>query len=37
VAKIESIVEPDCITNDIRREAMAFVCVHPPILPILVA
>jgi hypothetical protein len=34
MAEIESIVEPDSIGNDIRREAMAFVCIHTMILSI---
>jgi hypothetical protein len=30
VTKIEAIVEPDCIGNDIWREAVALVCIHGP-------
>jgi hypothetical protein len=32
VTEIESIVEPDCVGNDIWRKTMAFICIHPPIL-----
>jgi len=32
-AQIEAIAEPDGIRNDIWRKAMAFVGIHPPILP----
>ena len=35
VAEIESVVEPDGIGNDIWREAVAFVCVHRPIVSIM--
>jgi hypothetical protein len=35
VAEVESVVQPDRVANDFRMEAMAFVCVHPPILSIL--
>jgi hypothetical protein len=34
VAEIEAIVEPDGVRNNFWREAMAFICVHWPILPI---
>ena len=34
MAEIEAIVEPDGIADDIGRESVAFVCVHPPILSI---
>jgi hypothetical protein len=34
VAQVEAIVEPDSIGNDIRRESVAFVGVHRPILAI---
>jgi len=34
VTEIESIVEPDSVTDDIRRESVAFRCIHPPSLPI---
>ena len=29
---IEAIVEPDCITDDVRRASVAFVSIHLPIL-----
>jgi hypothetical protein len=32
MAEIESVVEPDSVTNDIRREAVAFVNVHRQII-----
>ena len=31
---VESVVQPNCVADDFRREPMAFVCVHPPILSI---
>ncbi|MFT4520238.1 MAG: hypothetical protein ACI9JM_002639 [Halioglobus sp.] len=34
VAQIETIVEPDCVGNDIWRESVVLVCVHGPILSI---
>ena len=34
VAEIESIVEPDGVGNDIWRESVALVGIHPPILAI---
>ena len=34
-AQVEAIVEPDSIGNDIRRESVAFVGIHRPILSIL--
>jgi hypothetical protein len=36
VAEIESIVEPDSVADDVRRESVAFVCIHCLIVPILV-
>ena len=27
-------VPPDCIADDIRRESMAFICIHRPILAV---
>jgi hypothetical protein len=30
----EAIVEPDSVANDVGREAMAFIGIHPPILAI---
>jgi hypothetical protein len=35
MAKIESIVEPNGVTNDSWRESVAFICVHEPILTIM--
>jgi hypothetical protein len=32
VAQIEAIVEPDSVADDIWRESVTFVGVHPPIL-----
>jgi len=32
VAEIESVVQPNGIGNDVRREAVAFLNIHPPIL-----
>ncbi len=37
LAEIEAIEEPDSIRNDIWRESMAFVCVHPQILTMTVS
>ena len=34
VAQIEAIVQPDCLTDDIRRESLPFIGIHPLILPI---
>ena len=34
MAEIEAIIEPDGVGDDIWREAVTFVCFHPPILPI---
>ena len=34
VTQIESVVEPDGVGNDVRRESVAFVYVHGPILSI---
>lgn len=34
MTEVESIVEPDRVTGDARREPVLFVDVHPPILPI---
>ena len=34
MAEIESIVEPNSVTDDIGQEPVAFVCVHEPILAI---
>ena len=35
MAQIESIVEPDCIGDDVGWESVALVCIHAPILSIL--
>jgi hypothetical protein len=32
VAQIETIVEPDSITDDVRREPVTFICIQEPIL-----
>ena len=32
VAEIETIIEPDRVTDDIWRESVPFVCIHRPIL-----
>jgi hypothetical protein len=32
VAEIEAIVKPNGVTNDVRRESVAFIGIHPPIL-----
>jgi hypothetical protein len=34
VAEIEAIAEPDGEGNNFWREAMTFICIHWPILPI---
>ena len=34
VAQIESVVEPDCVGDDVGWESVAFVGIHSPILPI---
>ena len=34
VAEIEAVVEPDGVTDDVRRESVAFICIHGTILPI---
>ena len=28
VAEVESVVQPDCVTNDIGRESMALISIH---------
>ena len=35
MAELESIVEPDSIGDDIWRESVTCVGIHPPLLPIL--
>ena len=37
VIEVESIVEPDRVTDDVRREPVALICVHDLILPISVS
>jgi hypothetical protein len=32
VAEIEAIVKPDGVTDDVRRESVALVCIHPQIM-----
>ena len=32
MTEIESVIEPDCITDDFRRESVAFVCIHRRII-----
>ena len=34
MAEVESVVEPNSVGDDIRRESMAFVCIHEPIVSI---
>jgi hypothetical protein len=34
MAKIESIVQPNCVADDSRWESVAFLCIHGPILPV---
>lgn len=34
VAQVEAIVEPDRVGDDIGRESVTFIGIHPPILPI---
>ena len=34
VAQVEAIAEPDGVADDIWRESVTFVCIHPPILAI---
>ena len=34
VTEVETEVEPDGIRNDIWRESVAFISIHPPIIPI---
>ena len=33
VAEIETIVEPDGVTDDVRRKSVTFIGIHPEILP----
>lgn len=32
--EVEAIVEPDCVTDDVGWESVAFVYIHSPILPV---
>jgi hypothetical protein len=32
MAQVETIVEPDSVRNDVWREAVSFISIHPPIL-----
>ena len=34
VAQIESMVQPDSIAGDVRRESVTYICIHSPILEI---
>jgi hypothetical protein len=34
VTQVEAIVEPDGVTDDVRRESVPFICIHWPILSI---
>ena len=34
MTEVEAIAEPNGVTYDVRRESVAFVCVHPTILSI---
>lgn len=34
MTQIESVVEPDCVANDVSPESMALVGIHSPILAI---
>ena len=34
MTQIESVVEPDCVTDDIRWEPVALISIHEPILAI---
>lgn len=35
VAQVEPVVQPNCLTDDIWRESVSFICIHPPILPVM--
>jgi len=35
MAQVESIVEPDCIADDIGWKPVAFICIHRQILSIM--
>jgi hypothetical protein len=32
MAQVETIVEPDSVRNDVWRESVSFISIHPPIL-----
>jgi hypothetical protein len=34
MSEIESVVEPNCVADDVRREPVAFICIHWPILAV---
>jgi hypothetical protein len=34
VAQVESVIEPDCVGDDVRWESVALVSIHGPILSI---
>ena len=34
MAKIEPVIEQNCVRNDVRWESVAFVCIHRLIVPI---
>jgi hypothetical protein len=34
MTEVEPEIEPDSIADDIRRESMAFICIHRPILAV---
>ena len=36
MTQIESVVEPDGVADDVGRESVALVSIHPPILPVTV-
>ena len=35
VAEIESVVQPDCVADDVWRESVTLISIHEPILPFL--
>ena len=32
MADVEAIIEPDGVTDDVRRESVTFICIHPGIV-----
>jgi hypothetical protein len=32
MTEVEAAVQPNCIADDVRRESVKLVCIHPPIL-----